>query len=492
MEITLKNIGIVKNSTIAVNGLTVITGKNNSGKTTVGKTLYSLVDSVCNLNVKARGDRHRYILDCLEDVEETLHVFRVYKALYRHTVVNKNLVDALQNYPSIRRLVYGEYRKENSIDTMDKFLGELYRELQNFDVDSLVYGKSEQTHISVYLGQIDDKNDEKKEYTGFITEALGRACVKLERLFQALNRDPELFEFARQNISETLRVEFANQIQPVSIDSTESSILIVDNDSVCFDVKVKSNRVVNEQKPVYLTMPYKSAYFIDDPFVLDDEVRGRIIRNELDEEQSDCILNPNRISNHREKLKSVLRSKETATILEQTVREESLRTIKREIDNILPGTFEFLPDGEYYVHNGRKLRFTNLATGSKMFSILKLLLERGLINESTLLVLDEPEAHLHPSWQNHFAEIIVLLVKELHVDVLLTTHSSNFVLALDAYMRKHSINEKTSFYQTELLDDGMVEYVCVDNNIGSIYQDFLQYFSEVKVLRNYCIGEAGE
>lgn len=42
MQIRLKNIGIVKDSTIVLDGLTVITGKNNSGKTTVGKTLYSL------------------------------------------------------------------------------------------------------------------------------------------------------------------------------------------------------------------------------------------------------------------------------------------------------------------------------------------------------------------------------------------------------------------------------------------------------------------
>lgn len=37
MQIKLENIGIVKNSSIELNGLTVITGKNNSGKSTVGK-----------------------------------------------------------------------------------------------------------------------------------------------------------------------------------------------------------------------------------------------------------------------------------------------------------------------------------------------------------------------------------------------------------------------------------------------------------------------
>ena len=77
-----------------------------------------------------------------------------------------------------------------------------------------------------------------------------------------------------------------------------------------------------------------------------------------------------------------------------------------------------------------------------------------------------------------------LLVKELKVNILLTTHSSNFVLALDAYMRKHEIQDKTNFYQTNSIDNGFVEYSCVNDDISSIYADFLQYLSDVKVLRD--------
>jgi hypothetical protein len=33
------------------------------------------------------------------------------------------------------------------------------------------------------------------------------------------------------------------------------------------------------------------------------------------------------------------------------------------------------------------------------------------LDERTLIVLDEPEVHLHPNWQLKYAEIITLLVK---------------------------------------------------------------------------------
>ena len=62
MNIRLRNIGVIKDSTIKINGLTVITGQNNSGKTTVGKVLYSLVDAVDNIKAKSDNDRYEYAI----------------------------------------------------------------------------------------------------------------------------------------------------------------------------------------------------------------------------------------------------------------------------------------------------------------------------------------------------------------------------------------------------------------------------------------------
>lgn len=75
MKIRLKNIGFIKDSEIVLDGLTVITGKNNSGKTTVGKTLYSLLDGVSNIQQKAQNDKAYYIRRQLNKVSNTLPDF---------------------------------------------------------------------------------------------------------------------------------------------------------------------------------------------------------------------------------------------------------------------------------------------------------------------------------------------------------------------------------------------------------------------------------
>ena len=49
MRLTLKNIGKIKEAEVELNGITVIAGENNTGKSTVGKVLYSVFNSFYKL-----------------------------------------------------------------------------------------------------------------------------------------------------------------------------------------------------------------------------------------------------------------------------------------------------------------------------------------------------------------------------------------------------------------------------------------------------------
>ena len=106
-----------------------------------------------------------------------------------------------------------------------------------------------------------------------------------------------------------------------------------------------------------------------------------------------------------------------------------------------------------------------------------------MIHDPKLLILDEPESHLHPSWINQLAEVIVLLVKECNMTVLLTTHSPNFLLAVDALMRKYEIREKCHFYQTEFEENNQIKYVEKTDCLDNIYADFAASFAEMNALR---------
>lgn len=480
MQITLDNIGIIKNSTLTLEGLTVITGKNNSGKTTVGKTLYSLIDATSNLQRNARRDRDTYIRKQIRELENVLNVF-----IYTREPGAEE--DYLSGFPALEGLLSNAYKVCKP--SPEEYAYELERELHAVDSKKLaeLYGTTESIFRRdegtrrwiVHEVPISEKFDRQRAV----------ALDILSSLFEELKQDPHLTDYARERINQTLSLEFSGQIQPVKAPGVTSLVDLSDEESPYYHFTLQNNRIVKDG-PVFFNAPFQRAYLIDDPYILDDPKPARLYR--MNAQEFEGLVNTGNISTHSQKLLTELRFRSGPNPFEQMLLDKSLEQIREQIEQVISGSFEFSPDGNYYVENGVKLRVSNLAAGSKLFSILKILLEKGELDASTLLILDEPESHLHPQWQNTFAEVIVLLVKNLNMRVLLTTHSSNFMLALDAFMRKHGINQRTNFYQTRSTGDGFVEYECVNDDMGRIYQDFLQYLSEVKQLRNLYMHGGGD
>ena len=73
---------------------------------------------------------------------------------------------------------------------------------------------------------------------------------------------------------------------------------------------------------------------------------------------------------------------------------------------------------------------TDCATGMKSLAILNILYKGGFLDGETLLIVDEPEAHLHPQWIFEYARILVLIAKRLKVRMLLTSHHPDMISAL--------------------------------------------------------------
>ena len=52
MKLLIRNVGKLKEADVEINGITVIAGENNTGQSTVSKTLFSLFSGFYNLNEK--------------------------------------------------------------------------------------------------------------------------------------------------------------------------------------------------------------------------------------------------------------------------------------------------------------------------------------------------------------------------------------------------------------------------------------------------------
>jgi len=106
-------------------------------------------------------------------------------------------------------------------------------------------------------------------------------------------------------------------------------------------------------------------------------------------------------------------------------------------------------------------------------------MQNNQIREKDVLILDEPEIHLHPEWQVLYAEFLVLFQKAFDLTILLTTHSPYFLNAIEVFSRKYDRLSNVNYYQTKVQDDNMVTLVEVTDNLDEIYGSMAAPFSKL-------------
>ncbi len=158
---------------------------------------------------------------------------------------------------------------------------------------------------------------------------------------------------------------------------------------------------------------------------------------------------------------------------EETAKIEDKRLLLNEIRDIIGGEFQKDDFGDFiFLKENKKIPLINTATGIKQFGILQKLIENNYIHKKSVLILDEPEVHLHPKWQLKMAKLIVLLVKN-GVKVIVNSHSPYMIEALQRYAELEKV--ASNFY---LAEDGYIKQIEGSNpkTIAKIFEKLSEPF----------------
>lgn len=164
---------------------------------------------------------------------------------------------------------------------------------------------------------------------------------------------------------------------------------------------------------------------------------------------------------------------------------ETWQTIADKIFSIITG--EIKKENGRFIYkkhfSGKRpidVEIANTAFGIKSFGMLQRLNDNGYLHKKYLLILDEPEVHLHPEWQVKYAELIVELVKN-GIYVLVNSHSPYMIQALKFYSDKElSVKEKTSFYLAEKIENS-IQSVITDKtkDLNAIFQKLAKPMNDI-------------
>lgn len=263
MKLSIKNVGKLKEADVEINGITVITGENDTGKSTVGKVLWSVFNGFYEIDEKVYNEK---VFE-LEKIIDEIIKENVYKNLSTdynsffeifNSTGKKIAIEFLKgnkNYSEDEiKIIINNYKKDLKIENISKFVQEINETLK-----------------------ISDK------------------------------------EIIKVIVSRVMNKEFHNQINAVfskeKMNIGEISLKIKDKE---IDLKIENNEISDVQNYFLIN---KETMYIDNPFILDsydfeDENHQTHLATNVFSENENSVISEikvkKKLNNIYQKLNSVL------------------------------------------------------------------------------------------------------------------------------------------------------------------------------------------
>lgn len=393
MKLELQNIGMLQKADIILNGLTVIAGENDTGKSTVGKILFCIIKAIS-----------RYEEDFQESKE-----FKINEILGR---------------------LFFQIRRNSKLSEENLY------ELENvFSLDYYISNEDKHTYLETITQKIYD-------YKRMLNDKIEISIMEqfLNRLSSVVLQPEDQQKSIENALNKVFRSEFNSNI--LYHEKQTGSVKLYENELLLLDIEVDINNKISLQKTVQ-PIEFNEATFIETPLILNNH--DLLIRSQtgLDiTKRSSRRLGVPYTTLHTKDLFDKLKSYDFNFYFDDQFENK----IKDTISNIIRGEIFYDEDEKdfIYIKAGKKIPIKNTATGIKSFGLIQLLIDNGFIDRTSILILDEPEIHLHPKWQLEYAKIIAILVKN-HIPILVTSHSPYMIEALKRYGDMYDIQSKMSF-----------------------------------------------
>lgn len=397
INIKLKNIRSIRDANIILDGITVIAGENGSGKSTISKLTYHLFHTSIDFDK---------IVD--ENLQDELK--RIYRTLDQLSRELSYFIDK-DEYLKIRNSFRNIYRNEN--------------QLSIFEEDNVIFSAID------YLIDMFSNENKILQNKSQISRRLERIRMILGDSFPSAKDEKSDITTLLINLKSVINKNFNKSLnykenRPLSILDEKLDEAFYDSTLPnTFNVFEYGVPIIDRQNSKLLPIhSIQKVAYIDTPMILGIDFYSERA--------------------HWEDINEIITKKQTYKSnfeLESIFRKEILKgDVNFEDKEITSKAFT------YKREDGKEFDLLECATGLKSFSLLQLLNKNGFLSNKTLLIIDEPEVHLHPQWVVEYARLIVLLNKHLGVKFLLASHHPDMISAIKYISEKENTSGNLHFY----------------------------------------------
>ncbi len=420
MQISVKNIAKILEAGLDIEGLTVIAGYNNMGKSTLLKAIYTVFNTLRDSNKK--------IL----------------------TVLKRSINESLSTKES--------YFDENGYGLLPRELLSTIAEKVNGNLNEFISGKKDNYDLFVKLFK--ESIEKYKEYwSDYYIE------IEIERIYSddfirplynnivnICSRDKES---VLKYIGEMyIRNVFKGQLN--SLHGISGASITVGSETENYFMSISENKI----KEMYYTENTEPSVFYIPAYNMLDMLNS--------------ALAPRRVYSPEYDIYSMLMEDiKEPTYEEYEESANSTNLIKEIFNEVIHGKLEKQPSGNLFFKDGDLDDFVNIgnvASGMKNFLIIQTLIEKGKLKRNSILLIDEPETNLHPEWHLKFAEILVLMYKNMGIRSIVNSHSPYFIRAIEVKMADHGIKDKGRYYMLSESGKGVFKTQNVTAETDKIYE----------------------
>lgn len=394
MKFVIDNVGKIGHADISTNGITVVAGYNNTGKTTILRSVDVMLKSYSNM-------ADSIMIERMHSVKQEMIKQDVY--FDKHGFENLSIQILYDIGDAITKRMYD--RKSGSLS-----FEEFYEE---------------------FVYQIDKCAEIEKDSDQYKMAVSGKF---IDGIYQNIRKVFERKSSAYRKfiIEMNLRNEF--NFQASNLKNNKVSKISADNGDNKAEVQFSNNKLINEFGD---ELGSSSVIYLETKNILDD-LNGRYF-GEKSLELQNLILKERSLNNREITFETYTETEQNLKNLEEIF----LEVIHGKIYSD-GGVAKFLED-----NIEQPLNVKNLASGIKNFLILQRLVENGSLCTDSWLLIDEPETNLHPEWHLKFAEVLILLKLRMNINVVVSSHSPYFMRALEVKMADYEIKHLGQFYLME-------------------------------------------
>ena len=422
MKLKIKNCAKISYAEFEFNGLTVIAGNNNTGKSTVGKVLYSLFRSLSNADKRV-----------IERRQESIRQYA------RSLILGYEFLEEFKGVDIVTQLMQGDTLQQ----IVTKYLDVICQIGEN----------------SGFLRLTDDERRQKINETVMqLQEKIAFEQDLTNELYQA-NIVQSIFDCV-----------FHGQIRPLRDPKLEAELTL--------EIQGEKNIVRFTDAGCEVKNPTKILRTVR--YISTSDVLSLINNKVLQEASSKEMKAASSLFEKYvwELARELQRDGEGLSTAEQIEISESLKDLNQILNQIVKGDFKRDNSSQgapfsLFEEGQEATKAENLSMGLKFFVLLRHMLQKGILSKKDILILDEPENHLHPEWQVQYAKILVLLQKTYDLTLLVTSHSPDMVSALQRIAEVEHL-DGINFYLAEASEENssMFTYRNLGKNIEPIFNLF--------------------